>query len=75
MYFFKCKITHFDINRYVSFNVTHGRPTTRHSSDPLCYLFLGLKLNHTIFFQRIVPIWNQLLLVATSDTSLLSFKS
>ena len=45
--FFKCKITHFDIKLIVvSFNVTHGRPTTRLSSDP-CYLFLGVKLNHT----------------------------
>ena len=77
IYCFKCKITHFDVDRYVSFNVTHGRPTTRLSSDPYMLSVSRCKTeSHKYFyFQLIVPIWNQLPFVARSDASLLSFKS
>ena len=36
IYFCNRKITHLNIDRYISFNVTQGRPTTRLSSDPYC---------------------------------------
>ena len=77
IYFLKCKITHFDIDHYVSFNVTHGRPTTRLSSDPhmLSVSRCKTESHKSVYFQRIVPIWNQLPSEAISDTSHLSFKS
>ena len=77
IYFFNCTITHFNIDRYVSFNVTQGRPTTRLSSDPYMLTVPRYKTeSHNYFyFQRIVPIWNQLHLAARSAISLSLFKS
>ena len=77
IYFFNCKITHLNIDRYVSFNVTQGHPTTRLSSDPYMLTVPRYKTesNNYFYFQRIVPIWNQLPLSARSAISLSLFKS
>lgn len=77
--FFRCKNNMYDLSldNFVVFNSDiQGRPTTRSSSDPLLLIQQNFKtFSHKItFFNRIVPIWNQLPLHIRSSPSLVSFK-
>ena len=66
-----------NVERYVSFNVTQGRPATRLSSDPFRLSVPRCKTESrkSFYFQRTVPMWNQLPLSVRSNVSLSAFKT
>ena len=65
-FFYRCKLGQYDldVNKYVVFNSDNqqNRPTTRLSSDHLALSFQRCKTesHKQSYFNRIVPLWNQL---------------
>ena len=79
-FFLKCKLELCDLNlnNFVVFNSTlQNRPTTRSSADPLLLIPKRCKTesHRASFFNRIVPLWNQLPLTVRSTVNMASFKS
>ena len=79
-FFHRCKMEQYDINvdEYVIFNADHqkNRPTTRQSSDPFSLIIHRCKTesHKDSFFNRIVPLWNQLPQVIRACNSTSAFK-
>ena len=79
-FFFRCKMELYDLNlnHFVVFNSTlKDRPITRSSADPLLLIPKRCKTesHRASFFNRIVPLWNQLPLTIRSTVNMSSFKS
>ena len=78
--FFRCKMGLYDLflDNYVQFYSTNrSRPTTRLSSDHLKLVpqLCKTESHMSFFFQRIVPIWNQLSFSTRASESVDVFKS
>ena len=79
-FFFRCKLELYelDLNHFVVFNYTLlDRPNTKSSDDPLLLVpqFCKTESHKASFFNRIVPMWNQLPLSIRTAASMASFKS
>ena len=80
LFFYKCKEGHYDLNidNFTEFSVRNGlgHPTTRSSSDSfkLKSQFCKTEAHIAFYFNRIVPLWNQLPLSTRKAGSFSIFK-